>query len=115
MHLELEAQRLAPSIRTKVLDFPIKLIFDLILKFLELFKGFKLMLRETDIPISTQVIIKGHKVTITIARRDTHWSTHIGMYDFQQVDRPFNKTGERCPSHFAHEARLACVKGIKIQ
>jgi hypothetical protein len=37
------------------------------------------------------------------------------MYDCQQVSRPFNKTGERCPSHFAHVARLARVKGIKIQ
>jgi hypothetical protein len=48
MHLKLEAQILAPSIRMKVLDFPIKLIFDLILKFLELFKGFKLMLHKIE-------------------------------------------------------------------
>jgi hypothetical protein len=38
MHLKLEAQILTPLIRTKVLDFPIELIFNLILKFLELFK-----------------------------------------------------------------------------
>jgi hypothetical protein len=54
MCLKLETQILAPSIRTKVLDFPIELIFDLILKFLELFKGFRLMLHQIDIPISTQ-------------------------------------------------------------
>jgi hypothetical protein len=79
----------------KVLDFPVELIFDLTLKFFQLLKGFRLLLHQIDIPISTQIISKCHKVTITIARRDAHWSTHIGMYDSQQVGRPVNKTGEQ--------------------
>jgi hypothetical protein len=80
MHLKLVAQILALSIRMKVLDLLIKLIFDIILKFLELLKGFRLIFHQIDIPISTQ---EGHKVTITIAHRDDHQSTHIGMYNSQ--------------------------------
>jgi hypothetical protein len=101
MCLKLETQILTPLIRTKVLDFPIELIFNLILKFLELSKDFRLMLHQIDIPTSTQIISKGHEVTITIARSDAHWSTHIRMYDSQQVGLPFNKSGEQSPSHFA--------------
>jgi hypothetical protein len=73
-----------------MLDLSIELIFDLFLKFLELFKGLRLMLHQIYIPISTQIIYKGHEVTITIARSDAHWSTHIRMYDSQWVGRMFH-------------------------
>src|SRR4051812_130424 len=83
MIAKLVTQILATSIRSKVLDFPSKLIFDLILKFLELFKGFRLVLHQVNIPISTQVISKGHEVTKIIASRDVHGSTYIRVYDPQ--------------------------------
>src|SRR4051812_42359816 len=67
MTAKLVTQILATSIRSKVLDFLPELILDLILKFLEPFKGFSLMLHQVNIPISTQVISKGHEVTKAIA------------------------------------------------
>jgi hypothetical protein len=101
MCLKLETQILAPLVRTKLLDLSIELIFDLFLKLLELLKSFRLVLHQVDKSISTEIIIKGHKVMITIAHSDAHWSTHIRMYEFQQVGRPFNSSRERSPGHFA--------------
>ena len=83
MTAKLVTQILATSIRLKVLDFLSELFFDLILKFLELFKGFRLVLHQVNIPISTQVISKDHKVTKTIASGDVHGSTYIRVYDPQ--------------------------------
>src|SRR3954469_2200347 len=80
---KLVTQILATSIRSKVLDFLSELILNLILKFLEPFKGFRLMLHQVNIPISTQVISKGHEVTKTIACGDVHGSAYICMYDPQ--------------------------------
>ena len=83
MIAKLVTQILTTSIRSKVLDFLSELILDLILKFLEPFKGFRLMRHQVNIPISTQVISKGHEVTKTIACGDVHGSTYICMYDPQ--------------------------------
>jgi hypothetical protein len=67
MCLKLKAQILGSSVRARMLDLSIKLIFGHFLKFLELFKGFRLILHQIDIPISTQIIRKGHEVMLTIA------------------------------------------------
>jgi hypothetical protein len=58
MHLKLIAQIHTPSIRMKVLDFLIELIFDLTLEFLELFKGFRVMLHQIDIPNLPKFLVK---------------------------------------------------------
>src|ERR1041384_1356114 len=115
MIAKLVTQILATTIRSKVLDFLSELIFDLILKFLELFKGFRLVLHQVNIPISTQVISKGHEVTKTIASGDVHGSTYIRVYDPQQVIRTLHYPIEWSPCHFAHEAWFTCIKGSKIQ
>src|ERR1043165_9425147 len=83
MTAKLVTQILATRIRLKVLDFLSELIFDLILKFLELFKGFRLVLHQVNISISAQVISKGHEITKTIASGDVHGSTYIRVYDPQ--------------------------------
>src|SRR3954468_3543923 len=83
MIAKLVTQILTTSIRLQVLDFLSELILDLILKFFEPFKGFRLMLHQVNIPISTQVISKGHEVTKTIASGDVHGSTYICVYDPQ--------------------------------
>jgi hypothetical protein len=101
MFLKLKTQILASSVRTKMLDLSNELIFDLFLKFLELFKGFRFMLHQIDISISTQIISKGHEVMMTIARSDAHWSTHIRMYDSQMVGCPLKQSDEQSLSHFA--------------
>src|ERR1043165_7926854 len=91
---------LATTIRSKVLDFLSELIFDFTLKFLELFKGFRLVLHQVNIPISTQVISKGHEVTKNIACGGVHGSTYICMYDPQQVIRMLHYCIEWSPTHF---------------
>jgi hypothetical protein len=83
MCLKLETQILTSSVRTKLLDLSIKLIFDLFLKLLEVFNSFRLMFHQVDIPISTQIVSKGHKVMITMVRSDSHWFTYIRMYESQ--------------------------------
>src|SRR3954462_7066986 len=83
MTAKLVTQILATSIRSKVLDFLSELISDVILKFLEPFKGFRLMLHQVNIPISTQVTSKGHEETKTIACGDVHGFAYICMYDPQ--------------------------------
>src|SRR3954470_13384517 len=86
-------------------------ILDLTLKFLELFKGFRLVLHQVNIPISTQVISKGHEVTKTIACGDVHGSTYICMYDPQQVIHMLHYSIEWIPCHFSHETWFTCIKG----
>ena len=83
MHLKLKTQIFATSIRSKVLNFLVELIFNLLLKLFELIKSFRLVLHQVDIPVSTQIISEGNKITIPIAGGDAHWSTYIRMYDSQ--------------------------------
>src|SRR3954470_9200803 len=60
------------------------MIFHFTLKFFELFKCFRLMFHQVDIPISAQIICEGQKIMIPAASLNIHRTTYISMYDFQQ-------------------------------
>ena len=49
----------------------------------ELFKCFRLMFHQVDIPISAQIICEGKKITIPAASFSTHRIAYISMYYFQ--------------------------------
>src|SRR3954463_4085333 len=82
------------------------MIFNFTLKFFELFKCFRLVFHQVDIPISAQIICEGEKITISATSLNIHRTTYICMYDFQQICCSLHSTGERCLSHLAHEARF---------
>src|SRR4051812_3033427 len=63
------------------------LILYLILKLLEPFKSFRLMLHQVDITISTEIISKSNEVVISSSGCRAPWSTYISMYELQQVYR----------------------------
>ena len=86
------------------------MIFHFTLKFFELFKCFRLMLHQVDIPISAQIICEGQKITILATSLHTHWSTYISMYYFPQVSSSFHCSEERSFSHLAQKARFANIK-----
>src|SRR3954470_24746630 len=98
------------TIRTYKFNLLVTLILYLTLKLLKLLESFGLMLHEIDIPISTQVIREGKNITITTARCYTHWTTHIGMYDFQQVRSSLHHTRKWSLSHFSHQTCFASFK-----
>ena len=50
---------------------------------IQLFKCFRLVFHQVDIPISAQIICEGQKITIHAASLNTHWIAYIGMYYFQ--------------------------------
>src|SRR3990170_8541671 len=100
----------ASTIRPQKLNLFVTMIFYLILKFFELFKGFRLMLHQVDIAIPTQIISKSHEVEIPTPCGCVHWTTYITMYYFQQFTRPFRMTRERRLGHFSHQASFTCVK-----
>src|SRR6187399_269867 len=103
-------QIFTPTIRSQELYFSVTLILNLILKFFELFKGLRLVFHQIDIPVSTQVIREGENITVASASLNTHWTAHIGMYDFQQVGCSLHCSGERSLGHLAQEAWFARVK-----
>src|SRR3989337_1277821 len=98
------------AIRPQKLNPFVTMIFNLILKFFELFKGFRLMLHQVDIAISTQIISKSHEVEIPTPCSFAHRTTYITMYYFQQFTCPFRMTRERRLGHFPHQASFTCVK-----
>ena len=49
----------------------------------ELFKCFRLMFHQVDIPISAQIICEGQKIMIPAASLNTHRTAYISMYYFQ--------------------------------
>ena len=53
------------------------------LKFFELFKCFRILFHQVDIPIPTQIICEGQKIMIPAACLNTHRTSYIGMYYFQ--------------------------------
>ena len=72
--------------------FLVMMIFHFTLKFFELFKCFRLMFHQVDIPISAQIICEGQKITLFTACLSTHWTAHIKMCYFQQVAILFHFT-----------------------
>ena len=76
----------------------------------ELFKCFRLMFHQVDIPISAQIIREGQKITISASSLNIHRTTYICMYDFQQICCSLHSSGERSFSHLAHEAWFASIK-----
>ena len=63
--------------------FLVTMIFHFTLKFFELFKCFRLMFHQVDIPISAQIICECQKITIPAMSLNIHQTTYISMYYFQ--------------------------------
>ena len=59
------------------------MILHFTLKFFELFKCFRLVFHQVDIPISAQIIC-GQKITIPAASLNTHRTAYITMYYFNK-------------------------------
>ena len=57
-------------------DFPLH--FD----FFEIFKCFRFMFHQVDIPIYAQIICEGLKITIATMSLNTHRTAYIGIYYF---------------------------------
>ncbi|KAJ9553351.1 hypothetical protein OSB04_017396 [Centaurea solstitialis] len=68
-----------------------------------------------DIPIPTEIVSKGNEVPVSSSRLMTKRSTHISVYDFQQVIGPFIVFVERMLCHLARQTRFAITKGLKIE
>src|SRR3989337_1175616 len=85
MKAKLVTQIFASAIRSQKLYFLVTMILYFTLKFFKLFKCFRLLFHQVDIPIPTQIICEGQKITIPAACFNTHWTAYIGMYYFQQV------------------------------
>ena len=75
--------------------FFVTMILYFTLKFFELFKHFRLVFHQVDIPISAQIMCEGQKITILATSINTDWTAYIGMYYFQQVSSSFHCSGER--------------------
>src|SRR3954463_10802901 len=87
MIIKLLTQIFTSTIRWQKFDRLAELILYFILKLLELFKGLRLVPHQVDISISAQVVGESHEVLVTTSSSRAHWSTHISMYEFQQVGR----------------------------
>src|SRR3989337_3131166 len=85
MKTKFVTQIFSSTIRSQKLYFLVMMIFHFTLKFFELFKCFRLMFHQVDIPIPAQIICEGQKITIPAAILNTHWTAYISMYYFQQV------------------------------
>ena len=72
----------------------------------ELFKCFRLMFHQVDIPISAQIICQGHRITIPAASLNIHRTAYISMYYFQQVSSSFHCSEERSFSHLAQKGTV---------
>src|SRR3954468_20842895 len=90
--------------------FLVTMILYFTLKFFELFKRFRLMFHQVDIPISAQIICEVLKIMILVASLNIHRTTYISMYDFQQIYCLLHCSGEQCFSHLAQEAWFASIK-----
>src|SRR3990170_1475975 len=110
MKAKLVTQIFASAIRSWKFYFLVTMIFYFTLKFFELFKCFRLMFHQVDIPISAQIICEGEKITIPAVSLNIHWTTYISMYDFQQICCSLHSSGERRFSNLAHEAWFASTK-----
>ena len=86
------------------------MILHFTLKFFELFKCFRLVFHQVDIPISAQIMCEGQKITIPTASLNTHRTAYINMYYFQKVSGSLHCSGEWSLSHLAHEAWFASTK-----
>src|SRR3954466_15721233 len=85
MKTKLVTQIFSSTIRSQKLYFLVTMIFHFTLKFFELFKCFRLMFHQVDIPIYVQIICEGQKIMIPAASLNIHRTTYISMYDFQQI------------------------------
>src|SRR3989337_664761 len=83
MKTKLVTQIFSSTIGSQKLYFLGTMIFHFTLKFFELFKCFRLMFHQVDIPISTQIICEGQKITIPAVSLNTHRTAYIDMYYFQ--------------------------------
>src|SRR3990170_8915637 len=110
MKAKLVTQIFASAIRSLKLYFLVTMILHFTLKFFELFKCFRLVFDEVDIPIPTQIICEGQKIMIPAACFNIHRTAYIGMYYFQQISSSLHCSGERSFSHLAHEAWFASIK-----
>src|SRR3954465_810873 len=90
--------------------FLVTMILYFTLKFFELFKRFRLMFHQVDIPISSQIICEGQKIMIPAASLNIHRTTYISMYDFQQICCLFHCFRERRFSHLVQETWFASIK-----
>ena len=114
MKAKLVTQIFSSAVRSYKLYFLVTMILNFTLKFFELFKCFRLVLHQVDIPIYAQIISEGQKITIPAASLNTHRSAYISIYDFQQVSCSLHCSGERSFSHLAHEAWFASIKWFII-
>src|SRR3990170_2162806 len=110
MKTKLVTQIFSSTIGSQKLCFLVTMIFHFTLKFFELFKCFRLMFHQEDIPISAQIICEGQKITIPAASLNTHRTAYISMYYFQQVCCSLHCSGERSLSHLAREAWFTSIK-----
>src|SRR3989337_4144205 len=85
MKTKLITQIFTSTIRSQKLYFLVTMIFHFTLTFFELFKCFRLMFHQVDIPISAQIICEGEKITIHAASLNIYQTTYISMYDFQKI------------------------------
>src|SRR3990170_4419557 len=81
---KLVTQIFSSTIRSQKLYFLVTMIFCFTLKFFELFKCFRLMFHQVDIPISAQIICEDQKITIPAVSLNTHRTAYISMYYFQK-------------------------------
>ena len=90
--------------------FLVTMILHFTLKFFELFKCFRPVSHQVDMPIYAQIICEGQKITIPAASLNIHRTAYISMYYFQQICCSLHCSGERSFSHLAHEAWFASTK-----
>src|SRR3954470_21690929 len=77
MKTKLVTQIFSSTIRSLKLYFLVTMIFHFTLKLFELFKCFRFMFHQEDIPISAQIICEGQKITIPAASLNTHRTAYI--------------------------------------
>src|SRR3989337_451356 len=115
MKTKLVTQIFSSTIRSQKLYFLVTMIFCFTLKFFELFKCFRLMFHQVDIPISAQIISEDKKIMIPAVSLNTHRTAYISMYYFQKVSCSLHCSRERSLSHLAHEASFASIKSFTIK
>src|SRR3989337_1058203 len=85
MKTKLVTQIFSSTIRSQKLYFLVTMIFHFTLKFFELFKCFRLMFHQVDIPLSYKIICEEKKKKIPAASLNIHRTSYISMYYFQQI------------------------------
>ena len=93
-------------------SFLVTMIFHFTLKLFELFKCFRLMFHQVDIPISAQIICEGQKITVPAACLNTHRTADIDMFISNKVRLQRLDTPLRCavPSGVSCETIPHCFK-----